>query len=73
MVFTMRSRQHVVIARLNDSEYKIYTSVLHRALEGEQLFKIKNQSQAFRAALQIIDKLLTEEARMRFYESGLDF
>jgi len=69
-VFTTRSRQHVVIARLNDKEYEIYERVLTRVRKE---FNVpKNDSEALRLALRIIEHKLTEEAMQYFYEHCLD-
>jgi len=65
-----RSRQHVVIARLNDREHEIYQRVLSRV--RKEFGRPKNDSEALRLALLIIEQRLTEEARQYFYEHCLD-
>jgi len=69
-VFTVRSRQHVVITRLNDEEYDIYQRVLRKAVRQSNY--PQNNSEAFRIALKIINEELKQEAIERFYMYGLD-
>lgn len=66
----MRSRQHVVITRLNDEEYAVYKRILMRIRRAA--IPIKNDSEAFRLALVLMRKQLNEEAMQYFYEHGLD-
>jgi len=66
----MRSRQHVVIARLSDEEYEVYQWVLRR---GERTHRYpRNRSEQFRLALRVIHEMLNQEAAMTFYERCLD-
>ena len=59
----MRSRQHVVIARLNDKEYEIYERVLDVAKGCP-----KNKSERFRRVLFILNARLDREAAELFYQ-----
>jgi hypothetical protein len=52
----MRSRQHVVITRLNDEDYAVYKSIIMR-IRGAAI-PIKNDSEAFRLALVVMRKEL---------------
>ena len=69
-MFTMRSRQHVVIARLNDEEYAVYKRIIMRIRRAA--IPIKNDSEAFRLALILMRKELDEETMQYFYEQCLD-
>jgi hypothetical protein len=71
-VVTVRSRRHVVIARLNEAEYEIYERILRKAMYGSKRFS-RNSSERFRLALRIIDESLKREAMAHFYEHCLDF
>ncbi len=66
----MRSRQHVVIARLNDEEYAVYKRIIMRIRRAA--IPIKNDSVAFRLALVVMHKELNEESMQYFYEHCLD-
>jgi hypothetical protein len=68
----MRSRRHVVIARLNEAEYAIYERILRKAVYGSGRSS-RNRSERFRLALRILDEGLTREAAAYFYEHCLDF
>jgi hypothetical protein len=57
-VFTMRSRQHVVIARLNDAEYASYKRILREAVLRTRDVSIRNKSDAFRLVLEMIERQL---------------
>lgn len=66
----MRSRQHVVIARLNDEENAVYKRIITRIRRAA--IPIKNDSEAFRLALVVMQKELNEEAMQYFYAHCLD-
>lgn len=66
----MRSRQHVVIARLNDEEYAAYKRIILRIRRAA--IPIKNDSEGFRLALRVISQELHEESIQYFYDSCLD-
>jgi hypothetical protein len=54
----MRSRQHVVIARLNDAEYASYKRILREAVLRMNDVSIRNNSDAFRVVLEMIERQL---------------
>jgi hypothetical protein len=58
----MRLRQHVVIARLSDEEYRIYVRILHVAIRHGSC--PKNKSDVFRHVLKVIDEMLTRDVEL---------
>lgn len=66
-----RTRQHVIITRLNDAEYAMYQRILTRV--RTRFSYPKNDSEAFRLALRIMNKKLSDEAALNFYDKCLDF
>lgn len=66
----MRLRQHVVIARLSDEEYRIYIRILRKAIRLGSC--PKNKSDVFRHVLKVIDVMLSNEAAVSFYTHSLD-
>ena len=67
----MRSRRHVVIARLNEAEYGVWQRILRKAAYGSRRYDL-NSSERFRLALKIINEQLNAEAAKYFYEHCLD-
>ena len=61
-MFTLRSRPHVVIARLSDEEYRIYVRIIHSVIRfgGAP----KNKSDLFRLVLHRINSMLTYDAEL---------
>lgn len=68
-MFTLRNRKHVVIVRLSDEEYHIYLRILHKAVRLGSC--PNNKSDVFRDVLKVMDKMLSEEAALNFYENSL--
>ena len=62
----MRSRPHVIIARLNDEEMRIYERILNKAIQEHGY--PRNKSEAFRLVLKAISERVGEENRRAFYE-----
>ena len=65
----MRSRPHVVIARLDDRELAIYERLLKRVRKA--FGRVENDSDAFRKALLVMDEELKFEAMVSFYENSM--
>jgi hypothetical protein len=66
----MRSRQHVVIARLSDKEYEDYERILRKA--SREYGYPRNKSEAFRIVLRLVNNKLKQEASDYFYTHCLD-
>ena len=66
----MRTRQHVVIARLSDKEYADYERILRKA--SRKYPYPRNKSESLRIVLRLVSEMLKQEASDYFYTHCLD-
>jgi hypothetical protein len=62
----MRSRRRVVIARLNEEEYRVYQRLLVEACKRHK-GHLDNDSERFRAVLVVMREFLREKAYESFW------